>query len=499
MRHSRTTSQENGNNRSEEEMNLNHGDYQSHRQQEEQKMEEMTAQLRRVFPGAHSASGRGICRILQHRELVGRRAIGGVVPLENPPPVHHGAEEEATNNENNDAPPPLLDDGTNKTHRVHLNSYPRSASSELRNFAEYKSVTGFHSSYVTKLNSDESSSDEDHDSAAVSTISIAMSPDAKTLASTHGDHTVKITCCATGKLIRHLEGHPRTPWTVKYHPLRPNIIASGCLGFQVRIWNWNHQRTTSSTTNNNNRGRKASTSSTGTNSSDPINPLLDPNDYEEQNPLNPQNWKLQSVPGNYEDGVGVCLNLIRLQHPIISLSFHPSGLMLAVANGNSLHLWDYDDYGGRLRRQTEAIAASSAASTVVVANVTPPNDAQTADGRSSRKTQQQQQQQQQQPGVGGTSASTNAAANPSVRGRGMMTELRHENALRCAHFPSGGDTIIVGGVNAPLPTSRSPANNPTSFSLRLWDFSLEAALDPSGTTPLSLSSPISIPSSLPPF
>ena len=77
---------------------------------------------------------------------------------------------------------------------------------------------------------------------AVSTISISFSPDARTLASTHGDHTVKITCCHTGKLIRQLEGHPRTPWTVKYHPTNSRIVASGCLGFQVRVWDWNYQK-----------------------------------------------------------------------------------------------------------------------------------------------------------------------------------------------------------------------------------------------------------------
>ncbi|KAK1743747.1 WD40 repeat domain-containing protein, partial [Skeletonema marinoi] len=57
----------------------------------------------------------------------------------------------------------------------------------------------------------------------------------------HGDHTVKITCAHTGKLLRQLEGHPRTPWTVKYHPTNYRIVASGCLGCQVRVWDWNFQ------------------------------------------------------------------------------------------------------------------------------------------------------------------------------------------------------------------------------------------------------------------
>lgn len=31
-----------------------------------------------------------------------------------------------------------------------------------------------------------------------------------------------------------LVGHPRTPWSVKFHPTDPRYVASGCLGFQVR-------------------------------------------------------------------------------------------------------------------------------------------------------------------------------------------------------------------------------------------------------------------------
>ncbi|CAM9775947.1 unnamed protein product, partial [Chrysoparadoxa australica] len=66
-----------------------------------------------------------------------------------------------------------------------------------------------------------------------STIATAFSPDGLTVASTHGDHTVKVSEFATGLLLRSLVGHPRTPWTVKFHPSDPHIIASGCLAFQV--------------------------------------------------------------------------------------------------------------------------------------------------------------------------------------------------------------------------------------------------------------------------
>uniref|UniRef100_A0A7S2P0E3 Anaphase-promoting complex subunit 4 WD40 domain-containing protein n=1 Tax=Leptocylindrus danicus TaxID=163516 RepID=A0A7S2P0E3_9STRA len=113
----------------------------------------------------------------------------------------------------------------------------------------------------------------------VSTICVAFAPDGSTLASTHGDHTVKITCCATGRLIQSMEGHPRTPWTVKFHPSDSGICASGCLGHQVRVW-----------------------------------------DTKE----------------------GVCLKMVRLYSAVISLSFHPRGGLLSMASGNGLYIWNYE-------------------------------------------------------------------------------------------------------------------------------------------------------------
>jgi activator-of-BECN1-regulated-autophagy protein 1 len=56
------------------------------------------------------------------------------------------------------------------------------------------------------------------------------------VASTHGDHSVRVTDIATGKCLHTLRGHPRTPWSLAYHPSYSNIVASGCLGGQVRIW-----------------------------------------------------------------------------------------------------------------------------------------------------------------------------------------------------------------------------------------------------------------------
>ena len=58
----------------------------------------------------------------------------------------------------------------------------------------------------------------------------------KRIASTHGDHTIRITSVETGKCSHVLEGHPRTPWCTAFHPSSSDILASGCLAGEVRIW-----------------------------------------------------------------------------------------------------------------------------------------------------------------------------------------------------------------------------------------------------------------------
>lgn len=59
------------------------------------------------------------------------------------------------------------------------------------------------------------------------------------LASTNGDHNVYIIDIATFKVLNTLKGHKRTPWTVAFHPSNNNILASGCLNGEVRVWNLN--------------------------------------------------------------------------------------------------------------------------------------------------------------------------------------------------------------------------------------------------------------------
>jgi activator-of-BECN1-regulated-autophagy protein 1 len=241
-------------------------------------------------------------------------------------------------------------------------SYPLKIVHEIRTFGEYFSATKYHSSFLHHLGGDDELDENGNrpaSSNAVSTISVAFSPDAQTMASTHGDHSVKITSCTTGRLLQALEGHPRTPWTVKYHPKDPRIVASGCLGHQVRIWNWEEK---------------------------------------------------------------TCLQMVRLEFAIISLSFHPTGKLLAVANGTRLHFWGIDD----------------------------PDEA--------------------------PARSNNRAS--------LLTEMDQRHMLRCVHFPPDGKSIIIGGVNPTTEDPRRRTRGGIgggggmSFYLRMWDFDPETALQP---------------------
>ncbi|XP_067007818.2 serine-rich adhesin for platelets isoform X2 [Anabrus simplex] len=69
-----------------------------------------------------------------------------------------------------------------------------------------------------------------------STFLMVFSPDGKKVASTHGNHNVYVTDLTTGKNVNTLSGHPRTPWCIAFHPSSNQILASGCLGGQVRVW-----------------------------------------------------------------------------------------------------------------------------------------------------------------------------------------------------------------------------------------------------------------------
>ncbi|RUS83945.1 hypothetical protein EGW08_008300 [Elysia chlorotica] len=68
------------------------------------------------------------------------------------------------------------------------------------------------------------------------TFLVDFSPNKRLAASTHGDHTVRVTDIISGKCTHILTGHPRTPWCLAFNPVSDDILASGCLGGEVRIW-----------------------------------------------------------------------------------------------------------------------------------------------------------------------------------------------------------------------------------------------------------------------
>ncbi|XP_068326594.1 uncharacterized protein [Pyrus communis] len=115
-----------------------------------------------------------------------------------------------------------------------------------------------------------------------STIAAAFSPDGTTLASTHGDHTVKIIDCRTGICLKVLSGHRRTPWVVRFHPVYPDILASGSLDHEVRLWDAN---------------------------------------------------------------TAECIGSRDFLRPIASIAFHAQGELLAVASGHKLYIWHYNRRG----------------------------------------------------------------------------------------------------------------------------------------------------------
>ncbi|KAJ9589882.1 hypothetical protein L9F63_017000, partial [Diploptera punctata] len=111
-----------------------------------------------------------------------------------------------------------------------------------------------------------------------STFLMVFSPDGTKVASTHGNHNVYVTDLNTGKNVNTLSGHPRTPWCIAFHPSSNQILASGCLGGQVRVWDLHGGS---------------------------------------------EIWTAES------------------QTVIASLAFHPTDRMLVIATYNELHFWDW--------------------------------------------------------------------------------------------------------------------------------------------------------------
>jgi activator-of-BECN1-regulated-autophagy protein 1 len=131
-----------------------------------------------------------------------------------------------------------------------------------------------------------------------STIALCYNCDGTLLASTHGDHTVKLMHYATKSVYRTLTGHRRTPWVVRFHPQNPFLLASGSLDHEVRLWD--------------------ATS-------------------------------------------GRCIAKHLFGKPIASLAFHGSRPIIAIACGHKLYVWDYTVPGAtptivlRTRRSMRAV------------------------------------------------------------------------------------------------------------------------------------------------
>lgn len=69
-----------------------------------------------------------------------------------------------------------------------------------------------------------------------STYAISFSSCGNFVATSTGDHFVHILKTNTGEHVKTLAGHPRTCWSVVFHPNNSNLIASGDLSGEVRIW-----------------------------------------------------------------------------------------------------------------------------------------------------------------------------------------------------------------------------------------------------------------------
>ena len=69
-----------------------------------------------------------------------------------------------------------------------------------------------------------------------STYAISFSSCGNYVATSTGDHCIHILHTTTGKHVKTLIGHPRTCWSVVFHPNNSNLIASGDLSGEVRIW-----------------------------------------------------------------------------------------------------------------------------------------------------------------------------------------------------------------------------------------------------------------------
>ena len=168
---------------------------------------------------------------------------------------------------------------------------PASSSSSptttLHNYVERDSLKRFTASYCPLVPNPRS------------TIANAYSSDGRKVASTHGDHTVKIIDVATGLCVKVLAGHRRTPWVVRFHPSDPNILASGSLDNTVRVWD------------------------------------------------------ISEDGDEIESEGGKCIAVRDFNKPIASIAFSLDGGCVLVASGHRLTYWRYPDYQLQQQQQQQ--------------------------------------------------------------------------------------------------------------------------------------------------
>lgn len=139
----------------------------------------------------------------------------------------------------------------------------------------------------------------------------------KLIATAHGDHCVYVCDILHGRVIHRLAGHPRSPWALAFHPSRSDLLASGCLGGEVRVWDLKVRIP-------NIYFKKISSSSFfKTGCSESLH--LDNEDA--------------MVPGTSSNAEGPTVYTASVA--IASVAFHPDERLLAIAAGDRLIFWDW--------------------------------------------------------------------------------------------------------------------------------------------------------------
>lgn len=150
-----------------------------------------------------------------------------------------------------------------------------------------------------------------------------------------GDHTVKLSSCSSGKLVRVLSGHRRTPWVVRFHPRKPNLLASGSLDHEVRLWDADTGQCIARHTFGEHLAAGPHATASGRLRRVPAAGCCCracrclPSSLPQQ-AVNPACWPASAALAG---------------KPIASLAFHVSADVLAIGCGHKLYMWEYAAQG----------------------------------------------------------------------------------------------------------------------------------------------------------